>query len=97
MGVTVAWPMFLLMSVTEGRGGETVTGRVRVRPSLSEKLAVRCSPTRSLGAWLLGGRVRRSCTSGFAGAGVGDALSWLDGLLGGAGVKTRLLMVSCWT
>ena len=44
----------LLRRVTEGRAGATVRGRVRVRPSLREKCAVRRSPTRSWGAWLWG-------------------------------------------
>ena len=36
--VLVDWPMLLLRSLTEGRAGATVTGRVSVRPSLREKL-----------------------------------------------------------
>src|ERR1700677_3903317 len=87
-------PMLLLRSVTEGRGGATVTGSVRVRPSFRVKRAVSLSPTRSFGAWLLGGRVRRRLVLKSKGAGVGEAVSWFDGVLGGAGVKVRSLMVS---
>src|SRR5271170_3804971 len=87
------WTMFLLRRVMEGREGATVTGRVRVRPSLREKLAVRRSPGRSLGAGVLGGRVRwRELPEG-AGAGVVAVAS----VVSGAGLEVRLARVSCWT
>jgi len=85
--------MFLLSRVMDGRDGATVTGRVRVRPSLREKLAVRRSPGRSLGAAVLGGRVRRRVLLEGAGAGVVAVAS----VVSGTGVKVRLARVSCWT
>src|SRR5882757_7926616 len=87
MGLASDWLMVLLSRVTAGRDGETVTGRVRVRPSLRETWAVRCSPGWSCGGLKLGGSERRRSFSD-AGPPLGFA---------GAGVKVRSLRMSFWT
>src|ERR1700684_4617463 len=101
MGVDSDWLMLLLSRVTAGREGETVTGRVRVRPSLRETWAVSCSPGWSSGFGALSGRVRRRLVSEFAWV-LAWQLAWVlvwevAGESPVAGVKVWLLRTSFWT